>query len=406
MARNGVIKSFLLLTFVAFLHGAEPLDAWAADAERGSIRIGILNPYTGPLAKIGENSTNGFKLYLDEIGNRVAGRRIELILEDDEAKPAVGLTKVRKLVERDRVHMLAGIISSAVAYAVRDYVHNNKVPLIIMGSAGANDLTAERKSPYIFRTSFTNRQFNAPFGWYAYKKLGFRRVILMASDFVTGKEQAVAFREPFEALGGKVVREVSPPLGTTDFAPYLTRVRPDEADAVWAMFFGSDAIRFVTQYSEYGLKGRVQLLGSAGLAEVTLLPSMGENAIGMLTPTWYTSTLDNPENRAMSRLYQDKYREEASEVVSSAYVASMATVKALGSVGGRAEDTPRLLEALRKVQFNSPQGPFRFDQNQNVVFSLYATRVERVSGKLVRRVIEKIADDVEQFWSPLKEGPQ
>ena len=393
---------FTACTVLFLLLGALGWDgqSWAAERAVDPIRIGIIHPFTGPLAKIGENSTNGFKLYLDGIGNQVTKRKIELLLEDDEANPSVGLTKVRKLVERDRVHMLTGITSSAVAYAVRDYVHSRGVPLIIMGSAGANDLTAERKSPYIFRTSFTNRQFNAPFGWYAYQKLGYRRVFIMASDFVTGREQAAAFREPFEASGGKIVREIWPALGTTDFAPYLVQVRPEESDAVWGMFFGSDAIRFVTQYKEYGLKGRLPLLGSAGLAEVTLLPPMGDNAINMLTPTWYTSALDNPENRAMSRLYQEKYREEASEVVSSAYIAAVAIVKALEAVGGRAEDTPRFLEALRKVQFNSPQGPFRFDENQNVVFILYATRVERAGGKLVRSIVEKIADNVDQFWTP------
>ena len=393
-------KGYVILVALLFCSLTLGAPAWAAESASGPIKIGVIHPYSGPLAKIGENATNGFKLYLDEIGNQVAGRKIELILEDTEAKPAVGVTKVRKLVERDRVHMLTGIISSGVAYAVRDYVHSNKVPLIIKGSAGANDLTAERKSPYIFRTSFTNRQFNAPFGWYAAKKLGYKRVILMASDFVTGKEQALAFRQLFEAQGGKVVREIYPALGTTDFAPYLAQIKPGETDAVWAMFFGSDAIRFVAQYKEYGLQNRVPLLGSAGLTEVTLLPPMGDSAIGILTPTWYTSALDNPENRAMSRLYQEKYREEASEVVSSAYIAAVAIVKALEAVGGRAEDTPRFLEALRKVQFNSPQGPFRFDENQNVVFILYATRVERAGGKLVRSVVEKIADNVDQFWTP------
>ena len=136
------------------------------------------------------------------------------------------------------------------------------------------------------------------------------------------------------------------------------------------------------------------------ITEVTLLPPMGDSAIGILTPTWYTSALDNPENRAMSRLYQEKYREEASEVVSSAYVAAVAIVKALEAVGGRVEDTQGFLQALRKVGFNSPQGPFRFDENQNLVFNLYATRVEKAGGKLVRSIVEKIADNVDQFWTP------
>ena len=256
--------------------------AGAAHAQ-GPIKIGVIQTFSGPLAVIGTDAANGFQLYFDEIGNKVAGREVQLIKEDDAANPAQAMERARRLIEREQVHMLSGITNSAVAYAMRDYVDGKQTPLLIMGAAGANGITAERSSPYIFRASFTNHQLNAPFGPYACQKLGHKRMVLMASDFVTGKEQSAAFKETYTQAGCQVVKEIFAPLGTVDFAPFLSQVPAGQTDAVWAMFFGADAIAYVKQYAAFGLKGKLPLVGSAGIADERILQPMGDAGGGMTT---------------------------------------------------------------------------------------------------------------------------
>jgi len=150
---------------------------------------------------------------------------------------------------------MTGIVSSSVAYALRDYIVENKIPLI-WANAGAADLTRENGSKYIFRVSFANGQFEYPMGIYTYNELNFRKIVVLASDYAAGHEKAQGFMDGFKSQGGEIVQEIYPPLGTTDYSSYLTQITRD-ADAVWAFFSGSDAINFVQQYAEYGLKEKM-----------------------------------------------------------------------------------------------------------------------------------------------------
>jgi branched-chain amino acid transport system substrate-binding protein len=174
-------KLLFIMTIVLFLFCVIVGGRGIAEAAE-PIKIGFMAPYVGVFSKFGSDLRDGFKLYLDEVGNKVAGREILFFNEDDEGKPEVGLVKMRKLVEKDQVHILAGIISSGVAYAVRDYVISKKVPLVIC-NAGATKLTQDQRSPFIFRSSFANGQQDLAGGWYAYAKMGVRKVIMMGSDY-------------------------------------------------------------------------------------------------------------------------------------------------------------------------------------------------------------------------------
>jgi branched-chain amino acid transport system substrate-binding protein len=390
-----MIRNFVRLSLAAALAGFAALSAMA----QGPIKIGVIQTYSGPLAVIGTDASNGFELYFSEVGNKVAGRTIQLIKEDDAGNPAQAMERTRRLVEREEVHLLSGITNSAVAYAMRDYVDGRQTPLVIMGSAGANGITNERASPYIFRASFTNRQFNAPFGPYACQKLGLKKIVIMASDFVTGKEQSVAFKEPYTQAGCAVVKEIFAPLGTMDFAPFLSQVPVDQADAVWAMFFGADAIAFAKQFESFGLKAKLKLVGSAGLADERVLQPMGQAGVGMVTPMFYAYSLDFPANQAFIKAYRAKFNEIADSVAASGYVAAKMIATALEAVDGKIEDKDRFLAALHKVKLaTSPMGAVSFDDKQNIVFDLHASRVELRDGLYIPVVIEKIASQVDQFW--------
>ena len=373
----------------------------AAAQAQAPIKIGVIQTYSGPLAVIGTDASNGFSLYFEEIGNKVAGRPVQITKEDDAANPAQAMERARRLVERDQVHMLAGITSSAVAYAMRDYVHNQKAPLVIMGAAGANGITNEQASPYIFRASFTNYQINAPFGPYACQKLGYKRIVIMASDFVTGKEQSAAFKETYTKAGCQVVKEIFAPLGTVDFIPFLSQVQPGQTDAVWAMFFGADGIAFVKQYDGFGLKAKLPLVGSSGLADERILQPMGAAAIGMITPMFYAVDLDTPANKAFNQAYRTKHNVIADSVAASGYVAAKMVAQAIEAVDGKIEDKDKFLAALKAVKLaDSPMGPARFDDKQNIIFDMYVTRVEQRDNLFIPHVIDTLAKDVSQFWEP------
>lgn len=390
------ILVLILLAALVWVAGCGDKTAGTVD---NPVKIGLLVPYTGVFASCGQDITRGMELYLDEVKWRGSGRQIKLIKEDTEMNGQVGLQKARRLVESEKVEMLTGVVSSTVAYAIRDYVVAHKIPFII-SNAGATGLTREKGSRYIFRVSFANGQYEYPLGAHAYNELEIRKAVVMAPDYAAGHEKADGFMDGFRAAGGEVVQEIYPKLGTTDFGPYLAQVK--DADALWAHFSGSDSIRFVKQYDEYGLKAKMPLLGSGDLLDESSLPSQGDAAVGVLTASHYSAALDTPDNKKFVNDYKTRYGEEPNMFAEQGYVAARVIVESLEACRGDTSDTEELLTCIKKVQFNAPRGPFKFDQaTQNVVFNTYIRRTEKKDGKLVNTVIETIPD-VADRWSPPK----
>ena len=363
--------------------------------QRGPIKIGVSLPITGIVASFGEENLRGMRLYLDEIGNQFAGRKVELVVED-EVNPAVGLPKVRKLVESDKVHVLVGLVFSGLAYAVRDYVLSQKVPLIIT-TAGARDITLEGKNPYVFRTANDNTQENLAFGYYAYKKLGYKRAIVVAQDDDAGREQAGAFSKMFVLAGGQVAQEIYPARGATDLAPFIAQLKLDQADVVYAWFSGTGAPQFIKTYTEYG--HRKPIISQGAMTANPLLPLMGDSALGIVTAKHYSDSIDTPENQRFVRAFQQKYNVTPDAWAEQAYVGMKAVGEAIKAIGGDVENVPRFLEALRRTRFQGPAGLVQFDANQQRVFDVYIRRVEKRDGKLVNAIIDKIPM-VSQSWTP------
>jgi len=380
------------LSLAAALSTALPVSA----AE--PIKIGLIHPFTGPLSPVGIEATDGFEHYFDVHGKTVAGREIVIIKEDSAGIPAQAMERVRRLVERERVDLLTGITSSAEAYAVRDYIDGRQIPLVIMGNAGANDITDKRGSPYIFRTSFANYQDNAPFGGYACQKLGYKKVAVMFSDFVTGYEMSGGFESTYTRAGCEVVTRIKAPLGTSDYAPFLSQVPGSGIDAVWAMFFGADAIAFVKQYQAFGLKGKLPLIGTGSFEDQTLIDAMGETAEGIMGAAGYAPDLDLPQNAAFVKSFTAKHKVLPAGTTVSGYNAAEAIVRAVAAVDGKIENKDAFLAALRKTRFDAPGGVFRFDDKQNTIHDMYLLQNVKQNGKVVPHMVEKIASDVDQFW--------
>ena len=373
---------------------AAGVSAWA---QRGPIKIGLFVPLTGPLAANGREMADGFSLFLDEQGQRLAGREVRLTVEDTEAKPATALTKVRALVESQGVHVLVGPLSTAEAYAILPYIEARKIPTL-SPTVAAEDLTQRRRSQYVVRTGWSAGQPAHPFGRWVYDTLKYRKIAIVAQDFAFGHESSAAFQRTFEEAGGQIVQKLFAPLGTADFAPYIASLKRD-VDAVYVASAGADALRFTRQYADSGLKERIPLIGSGNFTDEHILRRMGDEAIGIVTALHYSAALATPANRRFVAAYEAKYGQAPSYYSEGPYAAGSALKAALEAVGGDIEDTGKFLAALRRVNLtDAPRGPVTFDEYGHPIQNIYVRRVERVGGKLQNTVIHTFPN-VSQFWT-------
>ena len=393
MPGRGRVLRVLAATAAVALSIAMPVpSARAADA----IKIGILLPLSGNFTPNGQQALAGLKMYFDEVGNKAAGHPIELDVEDSQGKPDVAVTKARKLVERDGVQVLTGIVSSGVALAVNDYARNAKVPLVLSGDAGEDELTmpGPLANPYLVRTSQNGRTVSAGGADWAYKK-GWRKVVTIGSDYAGGVDVNFEFARSFCRLGGQVIQAEWPPINTSDFGPYLTNLNRG-ADAMVAFEPGADGLRIGRQYSEFGLKLPVLDLYGTIVYEPNL-KQIGNSLLGMFSSLFYTPMLKTPENERFVAEFKKRTGGLPSNEGPNGYVGAHAIVDAINAVHGDLKDTPKFIAALKAVKFDSPKGKIALDKYGMVIQSMYIREVQKVGDELGNVPIATY-HDVDQFW--------
>jgi branched-chain amino acid transport system substrate-binding protein len=368
----------------------------AGTSSENPIKVGFLVPLSGPYVQNGRDILNGFLLALDEIGYRAGGRPVQLMIEDDEAIPAVGLTKARKLIERDNVDLMAGALLSSTGYALAPYIDAMRVPMMYP-VVSADDLTQRKRSDWIVRTGWTASQPNHAFGEYAYRVLKRRKVATIALDYAFGWESVGGFQRTFEAEGGTITQKIWAPVSVHDFAPYLAQISRD-VDAVYALVLGRAALQFMRQYQEFGLKERVLLIGGGTTTDEHVLPAMGDEALGVITALHYSAALHTPANDKFAAAYRARYKKMPSYYAESMYSGARWFVAAADAVRGHVEDRTAFLAALRRVRVvDLPRGPVQLDDYGNPIENVYIRKVERVNGELQNTVIETFPN-VSQFW--------
>jgi branched-chain amino acid transport system substrate-binding protein len=339
------------------------------------VKVGILNPYSGPFAVYGEEHEEGVKLYYDKIAWKIAGRSIEIISEDTEAKPSEALQKARKLIEKDRVNFIIGLTSSGVAIAIRDYVHSMKTPLIISSAAGHDILSLDKRSKYLFRANYAYATDEYPIGDYIVNVEGKKRVIILSTDYIYKFVYHVV-GTAIKQAGGEIAQTFSFPFGTTDFLPYFGRLEPDQADAIFVFCAGSDAVRFVTQWAETGMKRRIKLFGDSHLVSTAVLQQQGDAAVGIICTGHWFPEIATSENVAFKNEYKKKHGKEPSYVVEHGYTVAQVISEALKARNGDTKNLDSLLAAMQDVRFNAPRGPFRFEkENNTVINTIYVSRI-------------------------------
>jgi branched-chain amino acid transport system substrate-binding protein len=364
-----------------------------AIAENPPVKVGLLTVKTGPLAQGGVQMEQGTALFFKHVGNKLAGRPVELIIADTGGNPAGTKTKAQELIERDHVDMIFGPLAAFELLAISDYAAQQKCPILSL--AAAEDMTQRKPNPYFIRCSATSAQAMHPLADYARKELKYLVVITVANDFAFGYEEIGGFQRVFEDEGGHVKAKLWPPLVTPDYTPFLAQM--SGVDAVVSGLGGSNPVKFMLQYKDQGIA--VPLLGGGVAMDDGLLKSFGEEAIGVISSSAYTVDLDTPSNR---RYVEDSIRDYGGVPGSYAaglYCNGMVAEAALQKTAGKTDDKDALIQAMRAVSLtDSPRGPFYFDHFGNVVGDIFIRRCERRDGKLVNTTI-KIYHDVSQFWT-------
>jgi len=374
-------------------------------ADRPPIKVGLLLPYTGSTQGETKGINDGVELYLSEIGQKAGGRAIEVIKEDDENNPTVGLTKLRRLVEFHKVNFVIGPVLSSVALAIHDYIGKQKA-ILIHPCAFTRELTSPaRAKENVFRVIQTTDQANYPMAKWMVKNTPYRNVVGIAADFAAGHHTIEAFKAGFEEAGGKVIKEVFPKMGTMDFASYLSAIDVKGADAAYAFFSGTDSIRFVQQYQEFGLKKRLPLFGFVTIVDEQNLASIGDAALGVVSVSQYPLNLDTPANRAFTKAYQKKFNEAPSRYGEMGYVSANLIYAAAEALKGDIDDTARVIKEMRRVasQIDAPAGSLEFDEYNQRIVNMYVLKTEKREGKLVNVVIDRLGKiaqaDAWKWWN-------
>lgn len=396
--RRGVLCGCLVLTiFFLSLTGAFA-------QEKGPIKIGLLLPYTGLTPMQAKGLTQGVELAVAEAGGKAGGRTIQIIKEDTELNPTVGLTKARRLLEDHKVNFVIGPVSSAVALAIYDNVIKSNTVWVIP-CAFTRELTVPGKAnEKMFRTTETSDQGNYPLGKWIVKNTPYRNMVVTGQDYKAGHDSVAAFKAGFQDAGGKIVKEVYTKMGTMDFAPFLTAMDVKGTDAVFAWNSGTDTVRLIQQYQEFGLKKKYPLYGHATTLDDPYLGSIGDAAIGLFSLTHYPPTLDTPRNREFVKAHVAKFKETPSRYSEYGYTAARMVLAGIEATKGDVNDASRVAKEIKRVSngLEMPSGPLAIDRYNQRIIEAYVVKVEKKEGKLVNGVVAKIGkvaqEDTWNYW--------
>ena len=375
--------------------GASALGVPTARAQGEAIRLGLLTVKTGPLASGGIDMERALVQYLRERGNSMAGRKVDLIVADTGGVPATARTKMQELVEKNRVHVVTGPLAAFEALAIDDYIRDQQIPTLSV--AAAEDMTQRKPNPWFVRATSTSSHCSQPMADYCAKTLKYRRMALIADDIAYGHEMLAGFQRVFEEAGGRIVQKLFPPLTVPDYGTYLAQMNP-KIDAIFLGFAGSNGFRYLRQFNEFGLKGKVNVVGGMTALDESVLRNMGDEALGILTSCWYSAELDNPDNRKFAPAFRAEWKYDPGFYAAATYTNGAVFQAAVEAVKGRVEDKPAFMKALRATKVDACRGPVAFDTYGNVVGNVYIRKVERKDGRLVNAVVHTYPN-VSQFWT-------
>lgn len=360
----------LVVGATALAMGAISTGAMAAGQD--PVKIGVMLPYSGTYAALGENITNGLKMAIAQNDNKLGGREVKYVIIDAEADPSKAISNMQKLIAGANVDVVVGPVHSGVGLAMVKVARENNT-LLIIPNAGFGAATGALCAPNIFRTSFTAWQTAYPMGEIAVER-GYDTVVTLAWRYAFGMDSVKAFTAGFEKAGGKVIKQLWVPYPKVQFQAQLTEIAALKPDAVFVFFAGGGAVKFVKDYAAAGLKDSIQLLGSGFVTDGTL-KAQGESAEGVLTTLHYAKTLDNPTNQKFMTEYRQRFDDEPDVYAVQGYDTGQVLVQAFAEVNGNTEDQKALIKAIENVKIDSPRGEITFSDAHQVIQNIYLREV-------------------------------
>ena len=363
------------------------MTANAAVAQE-KIKLGVIVTLSGPAAALGQQVRDGFALAVKDLGGKMAGRDVEVVVVDDELKPDAAVTKVKGLLERDKVDFVVGPIFSNILQAIHKPVTDSKT-FLISPNAGPSSFAGKNCSPFFYVTSYQNDQVHEILGKVAQDR-GYKRVYILEPNYQAGKDSAAGFKLDYK---GEVVEESYVPLGTLDFQVELSKIASLKPDAIFTFMPGGMGVGLVKQYKQAGLADQIPVLSAFTVDESTL-PAQQDAAVGMFGGANWAPNLDNPQNRKFVAGYEAAYNSVPGTYAMQAYDAALLIDSAVKAVKGDLGNKEAVAAALKKADFASLRGAFRFNSNGYPIQDFYLTKVaKRADGKFQTEIVERVFEN-------------
>jgi branched-chain amino acid transport system substrate-binding protein len=344
---------------------------------QNKVKIGFIATMSGPGGAIGKDMEDGFRLGIDHAGGKLGGLEPDVIIGDDQLKPEVGIQLVDKMLNRDKVDLMAGVIFSNVMMAIYKPVIDAKT-FLISTNAGPSPIAGAQCSPYFFSTSWQNDQAHEAMGKYLQDK-GYKKAYLMAPNYQAGKDGLEGVKRYFK---GTIAGEVYTTVNQPDYSAEIAQAAASGADALYVFYPGGMGINFVKQYAQAGLKDKLPL-HSAFMLDATTFPAQGDAAVGLLGTAFWTDGLDNPANKKFVEDFIKKHNRVPSAYAAQSYDGALLINAALTETKGNLKDQAALGAAFKKANFKSVRGDFKFNTNHFPVQNFYLFEVtKRPDGKL------------------------
>jgi len=365
----------------------------AAAAE--PVKIGMITTLSGGGSALGIDIRDGFQLALDQQGGKLGGHDVELIVEDDARKPDKARQIADRMVERDGVDIMTGIVWSNLAIAVVPRVAREGV-FYVSPNAGPSLLAGKGCHRNYFNVAWQNDNLHEAVGQHV-KDEGYESVFLMAPNYPAGKDALAGFKRFYE---GKVVDEVYTKLGQLDYAAEIAQIRASGADAVYFFLPGGMGVSFIKQYDQSGLRAEAPIFGPAFSFDQAILGAVGDAALGVVNSSQWSQDLDNAANQRFVEDFQAKYDRLPSLYASQGYDAARLIGSALQATGGEVgADSDAFREALRAADFDSVRGDFRFGPNHHPIQDIYMREVVKRNGVLTNQVIGTAFEDHQDTYA-------
>jgi branched-chain amino acid transport system substrate-binding protein len=352
------------------------------------IKLGVIVTLSGPAAALGQQVRDGFALAVKDLGGKMGGRDVEVIVADDELKPDAGVTKVKGLLERDKVDFVVGPIFSNILQAIHRPVTESKT-FLISPNAGPSTFAGKDCNPFFYVTSYQNDQVHEILGKVAQDR-GYKRMYLMVPNYQAGKDSVAGFKLDYK---GEIVEESYMPLNTLDFQPELSKISSQKPDALFTFMPGGLGVNLVKQYRQAGLADSIPVLSAFTVDESTL-PAQQDAAVGMFGGANWAPNLDNPQNKKFVASYEAAYNVVPGTYAFQAYDAAMLIDSAVKAVKGDLSNKDAVGAALKKADFTSLRGAFKFNTNGYPIQDFYLTKVaKRPDGKFQTEIVQKVFEN-------------